>query len=423
MASLYITYCKSSYFERNESGGAVVEVALLSLLMVPITIYAIFFYDFAYMNLKVSEASRYLAWEMTSMQISDYKNYTHMNDGFLDDRISNLKQEVRDRWGDDMNSATIPSDSSLSSNTNGTLFSMKQSGLSVSAFDQESENGGGGSEDYLTIDLKDNSVYEGANNNTSTPEDMPDDTTPNSNQMGIFGTLYQKLSGYINSGANFMYGYFKFNKKGFVKSGVSLKMKFSHTAPIYKGSGMLENAIPLLSSSEMLIVDAWDLKNGNNADYGQYGAGPDDGGAGLEYKNQIEKMTLLGVPNWFGEMLGGVGDFIGNVINRLGLRNPTEAVVRSFALKNAYLSDRKDSESALFFGDKRVNTFGNPPDLFHTNVFKDTWSKEDSFYYKVFKAQSPNDGSDKSSGYYMGCKNPCARNLDECWEGSAGSCE
>ena len=420
-AKCFRTLC----FNKNEAGGAVVEVALLSLLMVPISIYAIFFYDFAYMNLKVSEASRYLAWEMTNMQISDYKNYTHHSNptGFLNDRISNLKQEVRERWGDDMNSATIPSDSSLSGSTNGTLFSMKQSGLSVAAFDKDNgDEGSGSSENYLTINLSDRSVYEGVNDSISEPDDMPDDATANDNQMGIFGTLYRQLSGYVNRGANYMYKYFHFNRQGFVKSEIKLKMKFSHTAPIYRGSGMLEDAIPFLSSSEMLIVDAWDLKNGNDADYGQYGQGPDDGGAGQEYKNQVEKMTLFGVPNWFSEQLGGFGNFIETVINRMGLRSPTAAVVRSFALKNANLTDKKSGESVLRYGNKRVDTLdSNAPESFHTNVFKDTWNKNNSFYYKVYKAQSPDTSG--SSGYYMGCKNPCARSLNECWEGTAGSCE
>ena len=63
----------------SEEGGSMVETALLSLLMVPIIVYANFFFDFSFANLKALEASRYAAWELTAVRLSDWVGENHSN--------------------------------------------------------------------------------------------------------------------------------------------------------------------------------------------------------------------------------------------------------------------------------------------------------------------------------------------------------
>lgn len=399
---------------RNQHGGAVVETAIMSLIMVPLVIYSIFFYEFAMINLKTSEAARYAAWEMTAMQMSDYVNYKHEKNGYLSSRMSNLVQEVKERWGDDMNSATAKADSNIYKNANKTLFNEKQTGLVVTKFDSGDNDSDGA---FMTVNITDSSPYD-----SSPATEKPDDAVEPSSGNDTLG-VGDTITNAIGSGSKKAFKYFHLNVNGFVSTEVSVKMKFSHTAPIYHGDGMLVDSsgnptatLPPLKAKEKLVADAWDLKNGGDADFGQEHAGKKH-----EYLNQVSKMVFIGLTDLINSKLNGGLDKFNRVLDKLGLRNPMAAVVRSYAMKHVNASG-SHGDSSIEFGDKRIDPFsgnkGRAPSKFYTNTFKDTWNKEDSYYYKVYKNQSPSgqSASSASTGYYMGCDKPQIVHRSNCWK-------
>lgn len=409
----------------NEAGGAVVETAILSLIMVPLAIYSIFMYEFAMINLKASEVARYTAWEMTAMQMSDYESYAHHNnkDGFLKSRMSELELEVKERWGDDMNSATVPSDSNLASKLNGTLFAEKHSGLIVTKFDGGENGDAAGA--FLTVNLTDSSPYDDAD------EIDPNDADPVSeDDTGILGGLVGNLSSFLGRSAGKFYDKFWFNTQGFVGTEIGVQMRFSHTAPIYKGEGMYidgsgnaTNLLPKLKGKEKIVADAWDLKAGGDVDMGQV-KGPEDSGAGTPYLNQVGKIAFLGLVDKVRGALGDFGDTLSSIGDLLGIRDPFSPVVRSFALKH-YDTDVSNNrtQSALKFegGKSAANPVKGAPLTFYTNTYKDTFNEKDkySYYTRVFARQTPN-GDDqpnlKSTGYYMGCDEPQTVDRTKCWK-------
>lgn len=307
-----------------------------------------------------------------------------------------------------MNGATAPASSTTYSKAAGHLFSVKKLGLAVTELAQENDSSA------VDVTLSDTSVYEHADS-TEKPDDAGEEPSkPSDDDDKIFSEALNKLSGLVGKAASEAYHWLGFNTKGFIGTEFSVKLKFTRTAPIYKGESLFigSDGLPLLKGREKIVVDAWDLKNGGNADYGR-DKGPGDGGAGEEYKNQIKKMVFLGVTSKLSDLLGGAGDFVSNFMDFLDIRNPFEPVIRSFALKHA-----GSTEGALEFGDHRVNSFKGAPSKFYTNVFKDTHDKSKSDYYNVYVKQSPSgqNASMKTTGYYMGCDKPEIVDRQECWK-------
>lgn len=383
-----------------ESGAAAVETALLSLVMVPMVIYAIFFFDLSLINIKVLEAARYAAWELTSMRLSDWKNHSHMNGEYVGGKINVISSEVKARWGDDLNGATS-SDSNLNSFDG--IYNESASGLSVTVLDEE---GSGGSSDTpaVSVDMKNETSYEQEQEVNANTESAPSEGV-------FFQDALGKIQELLGKGASEGYEYFKFNTKGFVRTEVTARLKFNRTAPIYKGENLLIGGIPIVRSKQKLIVDSWDLKDGRDVDFGQIGASSDDGGAGEEFHGQIKKMVFVGFTENIAKVFGDVGGMVQEIFNKIGLRNPFTPVVRSYALKEA--SDGSDSceknkQACFTLEDNRANPVGGALNKFYTNVFKDTYEAAQSPYYQVYKKHG--------KGYYMGCDKPEVVDRQDCWK-------
>ena len=416
-------------FFQEESGGAMVEVAILSLVMVPMAIYAIFFMDMSLINIKTLEASRYAAWEMTVMQISDYKNYGHKNNSnFLANKIANvsnessmsLAQEVQDRWGDDMNSATSQNQTLAKGAANG-IFQERVSGLSVTELEVPEQ----------MVTIQDGDPYAG-----KTIEDDGQNPGQPESDGGAGGTFLQnflsKASGFLGKGAKGFYDYFSFYTNGFAETKVSMGLKFTKSAPIYDGGKLLE-VVPTVSSAQKLLIDSWDVKYGGNVDIGPQN--PSSSAAGIEYYNQVKKMV-------FGGLVGQIGDFIKKDGSGDGsdffdkaykfiqgfIRLPWDPVVRSYALKHVGGkksgcpdNSQKNIKGCFSLGKERIKYEGiDALSSFYTNVYKDTYAEGEgvSPYHDVYKRQSP-DGQNASmsvTGYYMGCDKPQTVDRQDCWK-------
>ena len=59
---------------RGERGAATTELAIVGVLMIPIMMYAAYFYDALQIKLKVQEAARFAAFEWTNNPLHDYVN-------------------------------------------------------------------------------------------------------------------------------------------------------------------------------------------------------------------------------------------------------------------------------------------------------------------------------------------------------------
>jgi Flp pilus assembly protein TadG len=61
----------------EERGGSVVETALIVPIFVVLVYWSALFYDIVQLRLKVQEAARFAAWEMTAYELSDYRTQDH----------------------------------------------------------------------------------------------------------------------------------------------------------------------------------------------------------------------------------------------------------------------------------------------------------------------------------------------------------
>ncbi|GEM_PF-1736010 len=403
-----------------ESGSATVEVAVLSLVFVPIVFYAMFFCDMGLANIKMAEASRYAAWEMTAMQISDWENHKHSE--FINKKIKILKKEVNDRWGDDLNSAT----SSVQELYNQPgIYNEKVSNMIVS----KQESGESGS--VISVEMSGNeSPYTNdvATSGGSGPE--------GSSESSIMSGILSKFMKFINSASSKMYSeLFKMNVEGFVTVTTSTQLKFTKSAPIYKGEQLLPK-IPVVSASQKLLVDAWDLKDGKDVDYGPFGKNASDGGTGHIYQKQVKQMMFAGAVGAISSLLngdsgngsgsGGSSSDLDGILDFLNIRNPFEPVVRSYALKGLGESDVRHKKSDVTFTSKTTadpfmedskmkDSANSAAKTFETNAYKDTNKEADSPIYNIYARQSKGGKT-----YYMGCTQPQHQSQKTCFGSSTG---
>ena len=74
---------------RDQRGAAVLEFALVSLIILLVIVWSTFFYELIQVKLKVQEASRFAAWEFTAFQLSDYNSGSHGG------RFSSARNSIR----------------------------------------------------------------------------------------------------------------------------------------------------------------------------------------------------------------------------------------------------------------------------------------------------------------------------------------
>ncbi|MBR2979769.1 MAG: hypothetical protein IKC51_07555 [Myxococcaceae bacterium] len=396
----------------NEHGAAAVEVAILSLVMVPMVMYAIFFFDLSLMHIKILEASRYSVWELIATENTNWKAGTHSI------QSQQVQNELDALWGDDMNSATS---NNSDYNKHAGIFNEKVSGLSVTTLENEGENSS--SDSIITATWTDDLLF---GDNIKGEKDV-DETELNSenDSEGIIKSIMDKVLEFSGQGANFFYNRFGLNSKGFVKTTVSSKLYFKRTAPIF-GDTLLPDDVFDFSANQKLLVDDWRLYDGDDVDYGENSTKNE------AYYAQVKRMFFLGVFKDIGDFLkdtldfGGGDDgkgllskFLNKIQSAIGIDNPFTPTVRSYALKGstADTPDTCASGTGCVTMDV-VNPYCSKNKRcgartsFYTNVVRDTWSWQDSNYYKVYQRQSNSD----SSSYYMGCPKSQVINRADCWQ-------
>ena len=394
----------------SEEGGSMVETALLSLLMVPIIVYANFFFDFSFANLKALEASRYAAWELTAVRLSDWVGENHSN--FFTTESGIIINEVESRWGDDMNSATEPGGLAGSSQTCPApcLYDGKYSGLSVATLSQTQN---------MIIDIK-NEPYEFLGTAPS--------STSSETGIGVLWNILQGVLSIFSNVVDWVFNHFGFNTNGFVETKVQFSLDFDRKVPIFKGASMLPDTLFTThpNSVQKILVDAWDVKDGSSVDEGQNHRLKIQTSSGSyeprEYFEQVKRMYLWGVPDAVGDLFSFMSWFpitINDIFSFFGIHNPFYPVVRSYRLEGdnsgssgTSCDEAANKSQACIHYDDGPNTSvylnsatssdnvadpdgANSRRKFYTNVYKDMNDKTKSPYYKVYSRQG---------NYYMGCK-------------------
>ena len=387
----------------DEAGGAMVEAAILGMLFCPIIVYATFFFDLSLLNLKVLEASRYATWEMTNIEELAWNwGDGGYNFSTASDIVSN---EIQTRWGDDMNSATCKQ----KDEANNCLFSEQSSGFSVTKLQ---ENGVVSTITDGPVSFLGSVVVDGA------------DSTENEDSENWLIDMLGNVLDFAGKASNWVYkNLFKMNTDGFVSGKVTATLEFDRTAPVpvLGNQSMLASTLFTVEGQEKLLVDAWDLRDGQDVDegYGHKISQP------TPYYAQVKRMFFFGAVEGVGDLFEmglekiGLGDLLDYIpftfsdfLALFNIHNPFNPVVRSYRLQglNASASGEpygscRTSQTACIDYDNGPNkssseNIADPEShhssrrLFYTNVYKDNPVADDSPYYRVYKRQG---------GYYMGC--------------------
>lgn len=329
-----------------EQGAAAVELALLSLVLFPTLVYALFMFDMTFAHIKSSEINRYAVWEMTALPLSDYQGSQH--DRRFDAARQAVLEEVRTRYGDDLDGATPLY-------TGGVLAKF-----SVTS----------------TLSLV-----------------TPSGGCPSlSNEKDPWLSQSQLVDAVFNAG--------RFNMKGRAWNMHGIRVEpaaFSSLPfldgpretfqPAASGGSCFPAWPPVMRTTAGLIVDTWDLKGppgkGGLGDVAEV----EGENCGSDYCKQVQRMSYGGVPTVRAGM-----KIAGEAIRAAGwttlgfYRNPTNVVLYSQAidLPNNKYSKRK---VPVPFG---VQTY-------YTNSYKEILHDSESVYAAI---------SRRLGKYYLGCKQP-----------------
>lgn len=340
---------------QKEEGGAIVESAILFSLLVPMLIFAIFFYELCLAKIKVTEASRFMVWEMTAFGLSDWRNGNH--EQRFNTARSNILNEVNGRWGDDLEGASP-------------LFT---NGLRVGP--------------PITVRVS-----------------FPEQGSLTNNDARLLDAGFGGVStGSMGAAVDSVFNYMNFNTKGLVEGEFTARLDYIWTNNFWlvnKGTKFLDTTQFTLRAKQSLIADAWDLKVDDaqtlrfEGGSGQYDCDNSD------YCKQISRMAFAGIF----DKLGDFNDSIGGVTEYIGVPWPFSARVISKPLngKTAAQKDSVNSTINLEGGSNGWPPKHNAQKLHFTNVFKDRHASTRSPYTKYYK---------KTGEFYMGCPQ-AQKNID-----------
>jgi hypothetical protein len=344
-------------------GSATVEFALVVPLLVSVLMFSMFLTEVVRAKLKLQEASRYVAWEMTSYVLSDYGTANH--DQAFDVARQASVAEAGERYKD--------FDSVEPEGKFGFMLRARPARVEIR------------NQTVAGIDLS--RVFPGG----------PGATGPEAG-----AALGQAL--------NFFLDHFRFNTRGQVEVEVTstlesllLPRRFLQNEDrgffnVDNWGGKDLSNLPV-RNRYTLIANGWQLPDGGDAMMKSKRAGMHDGGNtnhGLH--EQVGRMTFLGVDNYLDQVgldqLGGVfnlvlPDFLGPFVVSHNYRY-SETETRGC---------NKDRHGA-FPGLNNLDEYPGLDDpgqrCFDTAPFRDTHAYEQSLYRDIFNARGE---------YFMGCKN------------------
>ena len=358
--------------QKPRRGAATVEFALVVPVLVSIIMFSMFLTEIILAKFKLQEASRYVAWELTSYSLSDYAEGNHDN-----------------------------------------AFAAAQQAAVTDANERYSDlNSVEPAAGNFAVMLRADPVATTIANQTVAGVDASE----------IFpgGGTGQEVAGAVGKTVNFFINHFKFNTKGQVQVEITSRLaslilprRYLQRADgdfydVDNWGGRDLSNLPV-RNRYTLIANGWHLPDGGNALVMGKRAGVHTGG-GTDHGMflQVDRMKFLGV---------------GNYLDQVGLDKLSE--VANFVLPDFFgpfvaAHNYKPSESANdcnkpgHGAQEGLNNLDrkNGPGLdqvekdnnddqrcFDTAPFRDTHGYEQSLYRKIFMARGE---------YFMGCKNQMA---------------
>lgn len=369
---------------RYRRGQAITEFALVLPVLIVILLYSMYFTELVRAKLKLQEASRFVAWEMTSYTLDDFGKADHAG-----------------------------------------AFKAAKDPAELDALDRY--------KDLESIDNRSPGDFVVGYSNvkaTVTNLDAPLITSPIPSLSG--DPFFSGLLNVLNGGTTAAYQFFGFNTKGKVQ--VELTMQLDNRilphhfldenggffqADMWGGRN-LQNLT--LKNRFTLLASGWDMPDGADAVQHQHGpggprAGVHRGGSDQGIYTQVSRMSLLGAPNKLGNIpgfstiMGLIGDFIPNPITATYVvsHNYFEAGNNNIDTRGCdndpghgapwgmnNLEDGNGSDGPGLDVDRRK--------CYDTAPFRDTSRYGESQYREIFRARG---------AFFMGCKKAQADNPAE----------
>lgn len=357
---------------RRRRGAAIVEFALVIPLLVTMLMFSLFFAEIARGKLKLQEASRFAAFEMTSYTLTDYGKKDHAHAFQL--AADAVTKDTEDKFKD------------FDSLEDSRPFNF------IASFDPVSVK----VEDDGEIDLFKSSVDTGVLD-------------------GIVGAVDGTLSTMVST--------WGFNTHGRVKVTVSSAIHPTYLPQHYEDEGPGArfgvdhwggqdlSALPI-KNTFYLVATGWDLPDGADANASQGKAGrhsDEDGGDDSGLYTQVNRMTYFGLKSALTNIPG-----LGTIIDKVGFFFP--AIVGTFVVDHNYKrGEVKNCNNLQHPAEPGEQNFATDKDgypgvdwdnlrCFDTVPFRDTAAytpggSNDSLYEKMFLARGE---------HFMGCKNPQA---------------
>lgn len=372
-----------SQLRKSQRGAAMVEFALVVPIFITMLLWSMYFTEIVRMRLKLQEAARYTAFEMTSYALTDFE--TGNSDDAYDRASKSVLDDAKDRFKDF---------DSVEDNAKAPFF------IGYDAF-----------------------------NTTMTNEDVPvinENIAPSSGGVGGFANA---IAGFINKGLGGILGFWKFNMKGrvYVETQGDLIQPFIPKNYNDQGVGLWQKVDSwggkdltrkTYKSRFTLVANGWNLNDGTDARVKQSGQGragvrtKDDGEGEHSMHKQVNRMTYA-----------GLGQVIGNIPGLSALPGVLQIAFPSLLPPNAFVVSKNYDESTgstnrncnvpsyptnqnglQNVADKDGNEDGEyeGPGLdqdrlrcFDTAPFRDQHATMDSLYIKVWQARG---------NHFMGCK-------------------
>lgn len=341
-------------------GAAIVEFALVVPLLVSLLMFSIFLSEILRAKLKLQEASRYVAWEMTSYALSDYGNADHGK--AFDIAMTASVKEATARYQD--------LDSIEPEGRFGTLLRAEPVQVVIQ------------NQSVAGMDLS--RAFEGSG-----------------------GTGAEAASAVGKTLDSFL-EHFRFNTKGQVevelRGGLtSLLLPRSYLQKEDQGFFTVDNwggrnlSHMQVKNRFTLIANGWHLPDGGDAVVRSKQAGVHGGGSDHGLSRQVDRMKFLGAGNYLDPVdLGALSK-----VAHFALPDfPGPFVVAHNYKPGETARGCNKSKHGAPLGLNNLNSYPGLDDpaqrCFDTAPFRDTQSYDSSLYRKVFLARGEN---------FMGCKN------------------
>ncbi|HEX8823657.1 MAG TPA: TadE family protein [Archangium sp.] len=354
----------------SRRGAATVEFAIVVPLLVSILMFSIFLTEIILAKFKLQEASRYVAWEMTSYTLSDYAEANH--DQAFDTAMQATMTEATERYKD--------------------LNSVEPNGGRSSIMLRA---------DPVTVAIT-NQTVEGIDLSWAMPA----------------GGAGEEVSSAIGKGYNFFLNHFKFNTKGQVEVQITSRLA-SLVLPrsyLQKEQGGFYNVdnwggrdlsnLPV-NNRYTLIANGWHLPDGGDAIADGKRAGVHrSGGTDHGLYRQVDRMKFLGVTNYlnkvgFDKITGVTNFFLPDFMGTFVVANNYKPSTSGRDCNN----DKHTAHEGLNNLDKYPGLDQRPKDdddllrCFDTAPFRDTAAYAGSLYARIFEARGE---------HFMGCKKAMA---------------